>query len=67
MIERAVDQIRRLGSRADALGACPVCGKQVKPGQRPIKVWAGKYAHSGCAAFRRGRASQRVHNRFTAA
>jgi hypothetical protein len=67
MIERAIDQIRRLGGRGGALGPCPVCGKQVRPGQQPVKVWAGKYAHSGCAGFRRDRASQRVHNRFTAA
>jgi hypothetical protein len=67
MIDRAVDQIRRLGTRTEALGACPVCGKQVKPGQERVKAWAGKYAHSRCAAYRRGRGSQRVHNRFTTA
>jgi hypothetical protein len=74
MIERARDQIRRLGTRADALGDCPVCGKRVKVRQDPIKAWAGKYAHGDCASYvrrsERGRPgvfSQRVYERFTKA
>jgi hypothetical protein len=74
MIERAKRQIPRLGTRADSLGNCPVCGKRVKPRQDPIKAWAGKYAHRDCASYvrhsERGRLgvfSQRVYERFTKA
>ncbi|MEK6252449.1 MAG: hypothetical protein AABM43_10990 [Actinomycetota bacterium] len=67
MIERAIRQaIRRLGTRADALGTCPVCGRNVKAGESRVRAWQGKYAHSGCASYRR-RHSQRVHDSFTAA
>jgi hypothetical protein len=75
MIEKAIQQLRRLGSRAEAraetLGSCPVCGEGVKRSDEPMRAWAGKYAHRECAGYvrrpRRGRNSQRIHNRFTAA
>lgn len=70
MKERARQSIRKLGTRAEALGNCQVCGEQVKPRHDPVKAWADKYAHGKCAGYvrRRGRRnSQRVYRRFTAA
>ncbi len=72
MVEKAIQQLRRLGSRAEAMGRCPVCGETVKAGQDPIRAWAGKYAHRGCGTYvkradraRGGAHSHRVHTRFT--
>lgn len=67
MIERVRQAIRRVGTRADALGTCPVCGGHVKAGDERVRAWQGKYAHSHCASYQRGRRhSQRVHDSFTA-
>jgi hypothetical protein len=69
MVEQAIRQaIRRLGTRADALGTCPVCGGSLKSRQDRMRAWHGKYAHSSCASYQRRRKdSQRVHDSFTAA
>jgi hypothetical protein len=69
MVELAIRKaIRRLGTRADALGTCPVCGGSLKSRQDRVRAWHGKYAHSSCASYqRRRRDSQRVHDSFTEA
>jgi hypothetical protein len=56
MIERAIRQaMHRVGTRADALGTCPICGRHVRSDDERVRAWQGKYAHSRCAAYRRGR------------
>jgi hypothetical protein len=74
MIERAIrEAMDRVGTRAEALGTCPVCGRQVKPDDRRVRAWSGKYAHSSCASYGRrsrrrlSRFSHRVHRKFTPA
>ena len=69
MFEGAIRQaLRKVGTRADALGTCPVCGGSIKSHQERVRVWQGTYAHSSCASYRRRRSdSQRVHDSFTAA
>jgi hypothetical protein len=73
MVERRVRQaLRKLGTRAEALGTCPVCGQPVSPGAGAVRAWSGKWAHRDCASYRprsprkRG-LSQRVYSRFTPA
>jgi ribosomal protein L37AE/L43A len=68
MVERAIRQaMRKIGTRADALGTCPVCGHSIGSEQAKVRVWQGRYAHESCAAYhRRGPHSQRVHDSFTA-
>jgi hypothetical protein len=67
MFERAIRQaIQRVGTRTDALGTCPVCGRHVKSGDERVRAWQGKYAHRRCASYKRGGGnSQRVHDSFT--
>jgi hypothetical protein len=68
MIEKVRQAMRRVGTRREALGSCPVCGDTVKPHQETVRAWNGTYAHQGCASYhRRRRNSQRVHDSFTAA
>jgi hypothetical protein len=68
MFEHAIRQaMRRVGTRADALGTCPICGKHVRSDDERVRAWPGKFAHNRCASYQRGRAhSQRVHDSFTA-
>jgi hypothetical protein len=66
MIESVRTALRKMGGRAEALGACPVCGRQVSGGDQRVRAWQGKYAHSRCAGYRRDRGhSHRIHGTFT--
>ena len=66
MIENVRMALRKMGGRADALGACPVCGRKVDKGDRRVRAWHGKYVHGRCAGYRRGRRhSHRIHGSFT--
>ena len=66
MIESVRMALRKMGSRADGLGACPVCGRQVGSDDERVRAWHGKYAHRSCATYRRDQAhSHRLHRTFT--
>ncbi len=67
MLDAAIRQaLRRMGTRADALGTCPACGQTIKPGEAKVRAWHGTYAHRRCASYRRRGHSQPVHDSFTA-
>jgi hypothetical protein len=56
MFQQAIrTAMRRVGSRAEVLGACPVCGGAVTPAHERVRAWRGTYAHRGCAQYRRRR------------
>jgi hypothetical protein len=67
MIDAVRGALQRMGSRAEAVDTCPVCGRPVVPGDDRVRAWRGKQAHRNCAHYsgRSRRRSQRVHNRFT--
>jgi hypothetical protein len=67
MIESAIRQaMRRVGSRGEVLGRCPVCGLRVVAGEDRVRAWSGTYAHRSCALYHGRRHSHRVHDSFTA-
>jgi hypothetical protein len=68
MVEHVRDAIQKLGTRAEAMGTCPICGGHVDSRQDRVRIWHRTYAHSSCASYhRRRRHSQPVHDSFTAA
>jgi hypothetical protein len=66
MIDSAIrEALRKIGTRTEALGSCPICGGPIRSRQDRVRAWPGTDAHSSCASYRR-RNSQRVHESFTA-
>ena len=66
MVKQVREAMHRLGTRADAMGTCPICGGPVNSRQDRVRIWHRTYAHGSCASYRR-RNSHRFHDPFTAA